>query len=545
MPPRLDSSWLDIGVGENKTFIIRDHGQLGHILSELPDPGHQYPKLLVFLGDRIKDIALQKLFPNNNIRRSRPTASIGLRIDNSSVRLKEPCLFVDGGVGPWNPIPCQVQAGVRDYPIAWRATSAEAAIQLIYTRLVFLFADVICIFADDFLSIQSVAQFLIDCASLRSASSLPVRPRIIVISSDSRVNEFYQEFLKGDQKQVIDSFPVVKLIYVDCSMESAFRDRLHASIRAQVEDVQEARYDHGAYFSGLHLHGLFDLAVKHLSSNNSSPFNFVKATREGNPVPRGLGYNISHYFKVGNQGGCCLDTLVSSTASALLMNHYVGTVCKWSGLADPILPFPTGGGPNNCLVLEPRAVFRTLYLPSFTRGINHGPKFTTPIRDIINKVESEFVNQFFFVVSVGKSTADHRQDQLLAMSHELGRVQSDRICLYCLVRSAQHSQACHHALCDQCAQTFGHAAADAEHQFTISMCLLCLSRANLVIDVLPPTMNPTILAIDGGGVRGGIPLEYLLLIQEYLGPQCRILDLVDLSVGSSSGGSISQFPLIP
>ena len=153
-------------------------------------------------------------------------------------------------------------------------------------------------------------------------------------------------------------------------------------------------------------------------------------------------------------------------------------------------------------------------------------------------MESEFVNQFFLVVSVGKSTADHRQDQLLAMSHELGRVQSDRICLYCLVRSAQHSQACHHALCDQCAQTFGHAAADAEHQFTISMCLLCLSRANLVIDVLPPTMNPTILAIDGGGVRGGIPLEYLLLIQEYLGPQCRILDLIDLSVGSSSGRSI-------
>lgn len=29
-------------------------------------------------------------------------------------------------------------------------------------------------------------------------------------------------------------------------------------------------------------------------------------------------------------------------------------------------------------------------------------------------------------------------------------------------------------------------------------------------------MNPTILAINGGGVRGEIPLEFLLLIQEYL-----------------------------
>lgn len=57
----------------------------------------------------------------------------------------------------------------------------------------------------------------------------------------------------------------------------------------------------------------------------------------------------------------------------------------------------------------------------------------------------------------------------------------------------------------------------------------------MAIDVLPPTMNPTLLAIDGGGVRAGIPLEYLLLIQEALGTECRVRDLVDLSVGPSAG----------
>lgn len=55
-----------------------------------------------------------------------------------------------------------------------------------------------------------------------------------------------------------------------------------------------------------------------------------------------------------------------------------------------------------------------------------------------------------------------------------------------------------------------------------------------MIDVLPPTMNPTILAIDGGGVRGVIPLEFLILIQEILG-SCSLQDLVDLSLGTSSG----------
>ncbi|KAJ6109862.1 hypothetical protein N7486_002097 [Penicillium sp. IBT 16267x] len=55
----------------------------------------------------------------------------------------------------------------------------------------------------------------------------------------------------------------------------------------------------------------------------------------------------------------------------------------------------------------------------------------------------------------------------------------------------------------------------------------------LIVDVLPPTLSPTILAIDGGGVRGVIPLEFLLLIQEHLGP-CAIQDVVDLAVGTSS-----------
>ncbi|THC87635.1 hypothetical protein EYZ11_012916 [Aspergillus tanneri] len=48
-------------------------------------------------------------------------------------------------------------------------------------------------------------------------------------------------------------------------------------------------------------------------------------------------------------------------------------------------------------------------------------------------------------------------------------------------------------------------------------------------------MNPTILAIDGGGVRGVIPLEFLNLIQENLG-LCPLQDLIDLAIGTSSGG---------
>ncbi|THC91223.1 hypothetical protein EYZ11_009303 [Aspergillus tanneri] len=465
MSPKLDSSWLDVAVGDNKTFVIRDHGQLGYIISGLPTPKQQKPRLSVFLGDRTKELALQALFPYNNIRRTRATASIGLRIDNLSVETNEPHLFVDGGVGQSIASSCKAQAAARpvieDHPIAWKAVSAQAAVATIFSRLVFLFADVICIFVDDFPSIQSCAQFLLACAPTRLASSLPVavRPRVIVVSGNSLDRVSAQvEFNRALHDENGGPFSGINFICVDSSSDVGLRDRLRASIRGQLEDMGEAR--------------------RH-------------------------------------------RTLISSTASALLMDHY--------------LP--------GSMLLEPRAVFGTLYRSIITRGIrdyNDRAKFAIAVGDLVGQVELEFVSQFYSVVSQGRRTADHRRDQLLAMSHELGKVQSAKICLYCLVRTAQHSQACHHALCDQCAQIFGYPAPDVEYQFTVSTCLICLSGGTMVVDVLPPTMNPTILAIDGGGVRGSIPLEYLLLIQESLGPQCKIQDLVDLSIGSSSGRFIHR-----
>ncbi|THC94529.1 hypothetical protein EYZ11_006011 [Aspergillus tanneri] len=477
MSPRIDSSWLDVAVGDNKTFIIRDYGQLEYIVSGLPNPKQQIPKISVFLGGGTKDSALQALFPYNNIRRTRSTASIGLRVDNLSVENGEPYLFVDGEVGQSISSPHQAQAtpgpGVQDHPIAWKAASAQAAVSTIFSRLVFLFADVVCIFVDDFPSIKSCARFLLECGTKRSASSLPVavRPRVIVVmgGSSDRAREQAEEFKRVLRDENCDhlprSFSGVNFLSVDRSTDACFRDRLRASIRGRLEDMREARRDNGALFSGLHLQGLFDLAVKHLA-----------------------------------------------------------------------------------LLLEPRAVFRTLYRSPIIRGMRDyegqmgQTVFGTPVDDITGQVESEFVSQFYSVVSHGTLTADHRRDHLLTINHELGKVQSAKICLYCLVRTAQHPQSCHHALCDQCAQIFGYPAHDAEYQFTVSTCLICLSGGTMVIDVLPPTMNPTILAIDGGGVRGGIPLEYLLLIQESLGPQCKIQELVDLSVGSSSGRFISHTP---
>ena len=134
------------------------------------------------------------------------------------------------------------------------------------------------------------------------------------------------------------------------------------------------------------------------------------------------------------------------------------------------------------------------------------------------------------------SSANLRKEQLKSLSGQVSRIQSSRICLVCLLRPAQHVLACGHTVCDRCAQVFGSPSSGLEYQFTIKGCLYCLYQRPLVVDIVPPTMSPTILAIDGGGVRGVIPLEFLLLVQEHLRP-CAIQDVVDLALGTSSGQS--------
>jgi hypothetical protein len=185
-------------------------------------------------------------------------------------------------------------------------------------------------------------------------------------------------------------------------------------------------------------------------------------------------------------------------------------------------------------------VFGTLYRSIVTAAYHSSTALwpdLCPAKEI-DLVEFHFLRLYKRFSENEVSSANLRKEQLKSFSGQLCRMRSSRICLVCLLRSAQHVLACGHTVCDRCAQIFGSPTSGLEYQFTIKGCLYCLYQRPLVVDVLPPTMSPAILAIDGGGVRGVIPLEYLLLVQEHLRP-CTIQDVVDLAIGTSSGQSVT------
>lgn len=74
----------------------------------------------------------------------------------------------------------------------------------------------------------------------------------------------------------------------------------------------------------------------------------------------------------------------------------------------------------------------------------------------------------------------------------------------------------------------------SEYTYELESCLLCFSGW-LTVALKPLTAGVRILSIDGGGIRGVVPLEFLGILPNVVGPNCPIRDLFDLAFGTSSG----------
>ncbi|OQE10096.1 hypothetical protein PENFLA_c094G09948 [Penicillium flavigenum] len=532
MQNSIDIGWLDVGTREDSTLAIQDNGRLRRVVSELCDQDNQYPSLCVFLGGKTKNHALQQLYPLNNIKRHESEAPIKLRYDVASLQSRRPVLLADGDIPNTDKLyPAKrLDAGVG-HPVPWNNYSATKILLVLWSQLIFVFTDVVCIFIDDAACLEKVVHFLVSCLQLRSASSFSSQhlPRAIFIHGASVINEergmpgiglLYRRIQESGYNDLSGLFSSSISLYLQ---DNNFSDitrfqRIKASITEQIDAISSIRQENQARPNGTHLIALFQAAIQHTLKDISHPFDFVKATRKDRPVSLCAEPYLAHYLETGHRANLPLSGLAATISSALFMDHYVPEM----------------------LVINPRMVFGTLYrsvvITAYRRSKALWPD-VCPAKET-DLVEFHFSRLYKRFSENAVSSANLRKEELKSFSGQLCRMRSNRICLVCLLRSGQHVLACGHTVCDRCAQVFGSPTPGLEYQFTIKGCLYCLYQRPLVVDVLPPTMSPTILAIDGGGVRGVIPLEFLLLVQEHLRP-CAIQDVVDLALGTSSGGLIA------
>lgn len=161
----------------------------------------------------------------------------------------------------------------------------------------------------------------------------------------------------------------------------------------------------------------------------------------------------------------------------------------------------------------------------------------------IRLLEAEFSKQVeAFAGLPNVSSSERHQQNISAFKQHWSAIYSDQTCLMCLMERPQYGLPCGHIICENCVRRHGDES--DIWTFEIHQCFLCgAETSGITVKVIPPTATVRLLSIDGGGVRGIIPLVFLQALEEKMGLPYPIQGHFHLIIGSSSGRSTRTIPL--
>lgn len=337
------SAWLEIWKGDAGPLL--SHGwRLPQIIEDCPNPSKQYPQISLFLGRRLKEKALRALC-DSNFKRNGLKSAINIRTDNRSLHALYPRFFAD--CDPTSETLHEACIGPRachhDHVLPFRSVPFPHSLHdLILSRLLFMFVDVICIFEDDLGGLNAVQDMILTWAHIGSGSSLPhvVRPRIIVVLSQQ------SQSVTQDQLDENDFF--FDLCAKDPSIHHSFADIrfcrlpseglspgarflcLGADISRQLHDARFVRLQNQSLFSATHLDELFRLAAENLCVSPLATFDFISASRQHNLLDGSFGSHLMEFLLLAGKSRIPYEGVSSHIASAILMDAFPpGMHCKY------------------------------------------------------------------------------------------------------------------------------------------------------------------------------------------------------------------------
>ncbi|KKZ66707.1 hypothetical protein EMCG_07612 [[Emmonsia] crescens] len=513
MSSQKDRAWFQLLPGEAGPFL-HYNGRLRQLIEELSSPWTQFPSMAMFMGRKRKDVALKQLFPENALT-SGPEVSIG--VDNKTIFSNHPIFFAD--CDPHMTHFTSERSGVEAIPIPWATSNDCDVLDLCVSRLLFMFTDVVCIFADDVGGLEGAKTLLASWASYGSASSLPTRPRVIVVVASKEPsatcgitagNDFIHDVIQCSG--VSDTFASIQMLQSPFPglSPSAHHRPLKDEVLKGLDIARRDRQEHCALFSSFHLDAFFEKAMIRLCRSRWTAFDFIVASRDGNELGQDYSAHLQDFLLLTQNIPYEVRALL--IASSMLMDAY----------------------PPRMHAFDPTTVFRTLYREPCLQALRRlfdGVDLEHHISDI----ERRFI-RLHRVLHLGQGPTMHIHSEIMKeCSTWLAVVKTNKVCMSCLRRRPQHPLSCH-SLCDICVELWGKPVKGIESRYEIQSCVLCQTGQNIQIDLLPRTASVRGIAIDGGGVRGVIPLQMLIQLQNRLGDDCPIQNVFDFACGSSSGG---------
>jgi hypothetical protein len=319
--------WVDLS-GLDRDWSLRYAQRFKSITESLPNPQSQFPCIIYFLGKRRKVSALQKIFTNNNITRRQAHGIANLHLDVTSCDTTYPLLFADcnpdalslNGIGRW-----QGCHETKCYPLASREVASLASTgvaEIVQSRLLFLFTDIICLFADDLGGLLGTTRRLTTWCDWGS-SSTGLLPRVLIVTSESSDETGAQNLLSLSSAPTFltcfSSLTIIKIHQNQLSPESNSA-RLKAALMSSVDRARSKRTESMAMFTATHLGAFFELALSNFARSPLASFDFLGASRSKTDHLEQLPIHVDRFFSLCTQNALPRITAEGFVASAILMD---------------------------------------------------------------------------------------------------------------------------------------------------------------------------------------------------------------------------------
>jgi hypothetical protein len=324
----IDSPALLYLGGENEIRLF-ELGRFAQVCSQLPRPESQRPRIVQFVGGRQRASIVKHFFPFNNLSRKRHPCLASLRADNSTINHETPLFFIESDLhaSSFVDLPSLDRDRSNVLPLSWlRGRDLSSSNDIVHCRLLFLFADVVCVFLDDFPTLEDFVQRFHEWLEIESASLLPgpLRPRVLFVTAEperASVADSLCHIYQNSGKQNFSSVQVIRL--ESDSLGSTSRVlRLKDTVLTHSAQMFALREENYVLFTATHLQALFGAAAVHCSTTLQDPFDCLTAARRISNLRDDFTPHLGRFVALAQRYYVPYHDVVALVASALALNAY-------------------------------------------------------------------------------------------------------------------------------------------------------------------------------------------------------------------------------
>lgn len=324
--------WLDLVPGSTGWSLI-DTGRLDDIVQGMSHPASQYPSLVYFAGNNKRLVALQSLFPQNNITRRGPAGLARLHLSTTTANTEYPIVFADTSLHGQPALGDSIlhrslPRKCRHYSLQWNVTQSLMGLQRqLIAQLILPWTQVLCLFADGESELLA-ARALLDTPR-RTVGSGGIHVdintlKVVVILTNPGAH--YDPELLHDACHSARQYAPITVLDLrgrhSLSPKAAYEPLRRLLLNELAVDRSE-RKAHGLLFSASHLQFLWGRTLRDgLLTLPTATIDCLRIAREQLPVRGQWKDGLAELLKRACKVDCSDDDIHQFVASALLMDAY-------------------------------------------------------------------------------------------------------------------------------------------------------------------------------------------------------------------------------